>query len=134
VFAGRFEYDFDGLARFEYDSRGAAAGPDDKCDGRVAFPGPFVGNLVAMTCVRSLRSRLALVLISKLYRQMYANTGIATDSARVARARWIARIARRLFITKPMPDLQEPSPLPTSVGARGRGNERTITVEASIGL
>src|SRR6185295_16146998 len=36
-------------------------------------------------CVRSLRARLAFVLISKLYRQMYANTGIATDSARVSR-------------------------------------------------
>jgi radical SAM superfamily enzyme YgiQ (UPF0313 family) len=63
-------------------------------------------------CVRSIRSRLAFVLISKLYRQMYANTGIATDSARVARsarrARWIARAARRLFIAQPLPDLQEP--------------------------
>ena len=52
-------------------------------------------------CVRSLRARLAFVLISKLYRQMYANTGIATDSARVERsarrARWLARAARRLF-------------------------------------
>jgi hypothetical protein len=27
------------------------------------------------------------VLISKLYRQMYANTGIATDSARINRRR-----------------------------------------------
>ncbi|HEY7234976.1 MAG TPA: radical SAM protein, partial [Gemmatimonadaceae bacterium] len=44
--------------------------------------------------VESLRARIAFVLISKLYRQMYANTGIATDSARVQRsaqwARWIA--------------------------------------------
>ena len=65
-------------------------------------------------CVRSLRARLAFVLISKLYRQMYANTGIATDSARVrqsaGRARWLARIARRLFVAPPMPTLQEPSP------------------------
>jgi hypothetical protein len=65
------------------------------------------------SCVRSLRARLAFVLISKLYRQMYANTGIATDSARVARsaqrARWIARAARRLFVAAPMPDLQEPA-------------------------
>jgi radical SAM superfamily enzyme YgiQ (UPF0313 family) len=65
------------------------------------------------TCVRSIRGRLAFVLISKLYRQMYANTGIATDSARVARsakrARLIARAARRLFIGAPMPHLQEPS-------------------------
>ena len=64
-------------------------------------------------CVRSLRARLAFVLISKLYRQMYANTGIATDSARVARsaqrARLLARFARRLFIAKPMPELQDPS-------------------------
>lgn len=34
------------------------------------------------SCVKSLRGRLAFVFISKLYRQMYANTGIATDSAR----------------------------------------------------
>jgi radical SAM superfamily enzyme YgiQ (UPF0313 family) len=64
------------------------------------------------TCVSSVRARLAFVLISKLYRQMYANTGIATDSARHARsarrARWLARAARRLFIAKPMPDLDLP--------------------------
>jgi hypothetical protein len=64
------------------------------------------------TCVRSLRARLAFVLISKLYRQMYANTGIATDSARVARstrwARWLARPCRRLFVAAPMPELQIP--------------------------
>jgi radical SAM superfamily enzyme YgiQ (UPF0313 family) len=58
-------------------------------------------------CVRTLRARLAFVLISKLYRQMYANTGIATDSARVSRAnRWarlIARPCRRLFVARPLP-------------------------------
>ena len=37
-------------------------------------------------CVTSLKGRMAFVLVSKLYRQMYANTGIATDSARVSRA------------------------------------------------
>jgi hypothetical protein len=62
--------------------------------------------------VESLRARLAFVLISKLYRQMYANTGIATDSARVQRssrwARWIGLACRRLFIGKPMPDLVSP--------------------------
>ena len=67
------------------------------------------------TCVRSVRARLAFVLISKLYRQMYANTGIATDSARVARsarrARWLAKIARRLFVAAPMPELAEPAAL-----------------------
>jgi radical SAM superfamily enzyme YgiQ (UPF0313 family) len=66
------------------------------------------------TCVRSIRARLAFVLISKLYRQMYANTGIATDSARVARstrrARWLAKAARRLFLAPPMPGLAEPTP------------------------
>ena len=64
-------------------------------------------------CVKSLKSRLAFVLISKLYRQMYANTGIATDSARVNRsaqwARMIAKPCRRLFVGKPMPDLQVPA-------------------------
>ena len=64
------------------------------------------------SCVQSLKSRIAFVLISKLYRQMYANTGIATDSARVNRsARWARMIAapcRRLFSAPPMPDLQVP--------------------------
>ena len=64
------------------------------------------------TCVRSLRGRLTFVLVSKLYRQMYANTGIATDSARVARAnrwaRWLARPCRRLFAGTPRPDLRVP--------------------------
>jgi hypothetical protein len=60
--------------------------------------------------VKTWRSRIAFVLISKLYRQMYANTGIATDSARVNRsARWARLMAipcRRLFAGRPMPDLQ----------------------------
>jgi hypothetical protein len=59
--------------------------------------------------VSSLKGRLAFMLISKLYRQMYANTGIATDSARVNRsARWARLMAipcRRLFSGRPMPDL-----------------------------
>lgn len=62
--------------------------------------------------VESVRARLAFVLISKLYRQMYANTGIATDSARVQRsarwARWIGLACRRLFLGRPMPDLAVP--------------------------
>ena len=64
------------------------------------------------SCVSSIKARLAFVLISKLYRQMYANTGIATDSARVNRsARWarvIAAPCRRLFAGPLMPDLQIP--------------------------
>jgi radical SAM superfamily enzyme YgiQ (UPF0313 family) len=62
--------------------------------------------------VESARARIAFVLVSKLYRQMYANTGIATDSARVQRsarwARWIGRACRRLFLGKPMPELAVP--------------------------
>ncbi len=62
--------------------------------------------------IKSLRNRLAFVLISKLYRQMYANTGMATDSARAARsarwARWIAKPCRYLFSARPMPQLQVP--------------------------
>jgi hypothetical protein len=66
--------------------------------------------------LKSIRARLAFVLISKLYRQMYANTGIATDSARIQRsalrARWLARCAHRLFASDPMPDLREPRRVP----------------------
>ena len=60
--------------------------------------------------VQSLKARLAFLLISKIYRQMYANTGIATDSARVSRsarrARLMAVPCRYLFAGRPMPDLQ----------------------------
>ena len=63
--------------------------------------------------IKSVRGRVAFVVMSKLYRQMYANTGIATDSARVSRstqwARLIAKPARRLFVGSPMPDLQVPN-------------------------
>ncbi|HJO37524.1 MAG: radical SAM protein [Vicinamibacterales bacterium] len=71
-------------------------------------------------CVKSLKSRLAFVLVSKLYRQMYANTGITTDSARIKQANRVARRmakwTRRLFVAQPLPDLQVPrsgaQPLP----------------------
>jgi hypothetical protein len=63
-------------------------------------------------CVKSLKARLAFLFISKLYRQMYANTGIATDSARRKSAnrwaRWLAKPCRRLFQGKPMPELAMP--------------------------
>jgi radical SAM superfamily enzyme YgiQ (UPF0313 family) len=63
-------------------------------------------------CVKSLRAKLAFVFISKLYRQMYANTGIATDSARASRsaqwAKWLAKPCRLLFVARPMPGLQVP--------------------------
>ena len=60
--------------------------------------------------VKSLKGRVAFVLISKLYRQMYANTGIATDSARVNRsvqwARLMTKPLQRMFAGRPMPELQ----------------------------
>ena len=63
-------------------------------------------------CTPNLRARLAFVFISKLYRQMYASTGIATDSARRNRAsawaRWLAIPCLKLFQARPMPDLQIP--------------------------
>src|SRR5438093_2708516 len=69
--------------------------------------------------VESLRARVAFVLVSKLYRQMYANTGIATDSARVQHsarwARWIGHACRRLFLGKPMPDLTMPGDVDAAI-------------------
>jgi radical SAM superfamily enzyme YgiQ (UPF0313 family) len=63
-------------------------------------------------CVPTLRGRLAFLFISKLYRQMYANTGISTDSARRQKAtrvaRWLAVPCRKLFDAKPMPELEVP--------------------------
>jgi radical SAM superfamily enzyme YgiQ (UPF0313 family) len=65
-------------------------------------------------CVSSMRARLAFLFVSKLYRQMYAGTGIATDSARQSRARFWARLlakpCRRLFQGRPMPELEVPEP------------------------
>ena len=62
--------------------------------------------------LRTLRERLLFVLVSKLFRQMYAGTGAATDSARMSRAtlwaRWLAKPTRYLFTAAPMPDLQVP--------------------------
>jgi radical SAM superfamily enzyme YgiQ (UPF0313 family) len=76
------------------------------------------------SCVESLKARIAFVMISKLYRQMYANTGIATDSARINRsatwARWIAKPCQRLFSAKPMPDLELPQPSVVSLEGAGR--------------
>ena len=60
----------------------------------------------------SIKARVTFFMISKLYRQMYANTGIATDSARRSKAnkwaRMFAKITRRLFVAAPMPELQVP--------------------------
>jgi len=63
-------------------------------------------------CTPDLRARLAFVFISKLYRSMYARTGIATDSARRSRAtrwaRWLAVPCHKLFKAPPMPELKMP--------------------------
>ncbi len=72
--------------------------------------------------IKSLRARLAFVLISKIYRQMYADTGIATDSARVSRsarwARWLAKPCQRLFAASPMPHLEIPGTWSAAAGLK----------------
>ncbi len=63
-------------------------------------------------CVKTIKARLAFLFVSKLYRQMYANTGISTDSARrktaTRWARWLAKPCQQLFKAKPMPELRMP--------------------------
>jgi radical SAM superfamily enzyme YgiQ (UPF0313 family) len=69
-------------------------------------------------CTPNFGARIAFIFLSKLYRQMYAGTGISTDSARrkksKAWARWTARQCKRLFQARPMPEL----PLRSWGGAR----------------
>ena len=64
------------------------------------------------SCTPNLRSRIAFIFLSKLYRQMYAGTGISTDSARRKKskrwARWTASQCRKLFQANPMPELKSP--------------------------
>jgi hypothetical protein len=63
-------------------------------------------------CTPTLRARLGFIFLSKLYRQMYAGTGISTDSARRKKskswARWTARQCKKLFEARPMPELASP--------------------------
>jgi radical SAM superfamily enzyme YgiQ (UPF0313 family) len=58
------------------------------------------------------RARLAYVFVSKLYRQMYATTGISSDNARRSNAkkwaRWLIKPCLQLFKADPMPELQVP--------------------------
>ena len=60
-------------------------------------------------CCPNITSRIAFMFLSKLYRQMYAGTGISTDSARrkksKAWAKWTAHQCKKLFRAKPMPEL-----------------------------
>jgi len=62
--------------------------------------------------LKSIKGRLAFLLISKIYRQMYADTGIASDSARVAwsarSVRWLAKPCQKLFAARPLPHLAVP--------------------------
>jgi tRNA A37 methylthiotransferase MiaB len=62
--------------------------------------------------IKSIKGRLAFLLISKIYRQMYADTGIASDSARIAWsarwARWLAKPCQKLFAARPLPRLVAP--------------------------
>jgi hypothetical protein len=64
-------------------------------------------------CVPNLRRKHGfIVMLSKLYRQMYAGTGIST-TARGGRSRRLGALdgeadASRLFQAKPMPELQSP--------------------------
>jgi radical SAM superfamily enzyme YgiQ (UPF0313 family) len=64
-------------------------------------------------CTPTLRARIAFMFLSKLYRQMYAGTGISSDSARRKKskswARWTARQCKKLFHASPMPELQSPA-------------------------
>ncbi len=67
-------------------------------------------------CVPTVRGRLAFLFVSKLYRQMYANTGISSDSARRSNssrwARWLAKPTLKLFQGRPMPELVMPARVP----------------------
>jgi hypothetical protein len=62
------------------------------------------------------------MFLSKLYRQMYAGTGISTDSARRKKskswARWTARQCKMLFKARPMPELPSPE---WEIGVPGLG-------------
>jgi radical SAM superfamily enzyme YgiQ (UPF0313 family) len=92
-------------------------------------------------CTPTLRARVAFVFLSKLYRQMYAGTGISTDSARRKKsktwARWTAKKCRLLFHAKPMPELPArvwerafPSPLrrPAFAGNQQQGEAGPFVV------
>jgi radical SAM superfamily enzyme YgiQ (UPF0313 family) len=88
-------------------------------------------------CVSTIRARLAFLFVSKLYRQMYAGTGIATDSARQSRARFWARLlavpCRKLFQAKPMPGLQIPQARANTEASPSDG-QLAQTVGGTVGL
>jgi hypothetical protein len=81
-------------------------------------------------CTPTVRSRIAFVFLSKLYRKMYAGTGISTDSARRKKAnsgaRWLSRYTRKFFVSKPMPELA--MPVWASASARTRADVGPLNV------
>jgi radical SAM superfamily enzyme YgiQ (UPF0313 family) len=83
----------------------------------------------------NLRARLAFLFVSKLYRQMYANTGIATDSARRKKAnswaRWIAVPCRKLFQARPMPDLRIPE-FQVALAPSGAGTAISSSIQGGV--
>lgn len=80
--------------------------------------------------IKSVRARLAFVLISKIYRQMYADSGIASDSARIKSstrwARWLSKPCQRLFAGKPMPNLKVPELLNPTLQLSGAEVNATV--------
>jgi hypothetical protein len=77
----------------------------------------------ASSRVTRFRSKLMFLLISKVYLQMYAKTGVAADSARRSSAnswaRWFGKRAIPLFKAAPMPNLQAPPPSESAFMAAG---------------
>ena len=72
---------------------------------------PAKGSGADRVVVKTWKARLAFVLSSKLYRQMYASTGIATDSARRTRS---ARVARWMAGAVPPALCRRPDAAPRS--------------------
>jgi radical SAM superfamily enzyme YgiQ (UPF0313 family) len=87
------------------------------------------------SCTPNLRSRIAFIFLSKLYRQMYAGTGISTDSARKKKskrwARWTAKQCGKLFHAEPMPELKAPE---WNVGVLPGMGQAALGVSGGAGL
>lgn len=63
-------------------------------------------NLDPVRSIKSLRARFAVLLISKIYRQMYADTGNATDSARVSRSATLGTFGLQGHVSAYLPAVQ----------------------------
>jgi len=84
----------------------------------------------ARGCTKRVRARTAFILISKLYLEMYGNTGIATDSARIGKAagwaRWLAKKCLPLFRTTPMPELKMPDYAPSQIASATHAEQEQV--------